>query len=275
MSYIETGTFTSDADFYSKLATFIQANGHTVDVLTSTRLHAHKGDIHIELWGSGGLFYMMGCAGYDSGAASAAQPGGPGAGIYNAIHYTSPSYYRFISTPNAIYVFVVGHYTYSYKKCLLAWGTVVDKVGGWTGGLFFSATGIQYVGSGSGDGQNPASSGAYDHAQLYCNGSWTPLAAAGGMCGQIDVAATFYQKMPFKYNAGLLPVPANLFVRDTGASALLHPVGRLSDIMLFEGGSVYMDLDTITIGGEDWVCSNGDPMNPGTGSIRYLFRVGA
>lgn len=274
MAYIETGTFTSNSEFYSKLATFLQTNGHTIDVLTSTRLHAHKGDCHIELWFSS-YAYMMGCSGYDSGAASAAQPGGPGDGAYCAVIYTSPSYYRFVSTPNAIYAFVVGHYTTYYKTWLLAWGTVVDKVGGWTGGLFFSANGVQGVAAGSASGQTPANSAAYGYARLYINGAWTPLTAAGGMCGQLDVANTFYQKMPFKYNAGLLPVPSNLFVRNTGTSTLLHPIGKLPDVMLFEGGTLYMDLDTITIGGNEWVCSNGDPMNPGVGPVRYLFKVGA
>lgn len=273
MAYVETGTFTSYADFYSTLAIFMAANGWAIDVSTSTRLHAHKGGCHIELWFST-YSYMMGCSGYDSGAESADQPGGPGVGTHNAIHLSSPSYYRFIATPNAIYAFVSGSYDAYAKYCLLAFGTIIEKVGGWTDGIFFSANGVQNIGAGSASGQTPLSSDSFGNFRVMINGDWTPLSIAGGACGQINVATTFYQKQPFVYNAGILPMPADIFMRDIGSTELLHPLGRLPDVLLFDGGSLYADGDTITIGAETWLCSNADPRNVGAPPIRYLFRVG-
>lgn len=268
MAYYTAGTCTTAATLLSSISTFLTSNGWTVDIITSTRLHVHKAAVHIEFWMSGNSLYTMACTGYDSGLSSALQPGGAGSLTYVQLSFQSTTLsFVFVSTANAFYMALQHYGGYAYRA-LLGFGTVVDKFGSWTGGLFFAA--------GSMGSQQNASLFEPDRDvfRLFINDAWTPLStAASGAMGGLNVLTALRTKQPNAYNAGILPQPVFMFKRNSSNASLFHPVGYFPDVMAFSGGAVYVEGEQLTINGVAWVAT---AMNPFATAVPYLlFKVGA
>ena len=270
MGNYTTGTCATAESLLSNISTFLTSNGWTVDLTSSTRLHVHKAEAHVEFWLSGNEFYTMACTGYDSGLSSALQPGGASSLSYLQLVFNSKLLsFVFVSTANAFYMSVQKNSSYPYRS-LQGVGTIVDKLGAWTGGLFFAG----------------GNTWASDYSSLFeveqnvsvrmlVNGVWSsstinaPMAATGGL----DVLVSLWPKQPNVYNAGILPQPIFIFQRDSLAASMLHPLGYFPDVMAFYGGSVYAEGELITINNDMWVVS---AMSPAEMVVPYLlFKVGA
>ena len=268
MATLFSNSGTSYTTFISDLASFLVANGWTNDLVTSSRIHTHKGGWHFELFYSTVYFYVIGCTSYDSGQGSTTQPGtGPNTGAAANILGSTGGYYRFVSTPTTITIFTVNA-NYVATSRTISFGYGITPIGGWTGGGFYSA------GNGV-NGYPPVYTvNSYASFSMYVNGAWTPLALAGGANGLLGTSSTLYQKMPFIYNGGLLPIPITLFKRDVSVTSNFHPLGVAPDIRSISGGSIYLDLDTLTYNGQTWTCLN-SLVPYAVGPCDFLMRLGS
>jgi hypothetical protein len=261
---------TSLASFFLLIGPFLSSNGWTLDKDESNRIHAHKGTSHFELYlAVTSTVSLVGCTGYDSGAAWNAQPGsGTEATTQSNLiqsDSTHPLYYVFVSTENAFYAFLKS--TYSNAEPVISFGVVENKIGGWSNGEYYT------LGNSPESGSLFSSTG-YQNGSVRIDGTWTPLSQTGGACGLRNLNISLRSAMPFTYSAGILPNPIMLFQRDPTTNTLFHPIGFLPDIFAFNGGDIYEQFGEVEIGVDTYTAINNmagytdDPPN-------FLLKLGS
>lgn len=231
--------------FIANIKAKAEAYGWTIDYFGTysghNRLHLHNSaGSHFEIWYAfATTINIRGCTGYTSTATPLEQPDTSG-----TVTFDAASYWHFI---------VVGKYSILMKSSLSSsyfvtqFGTIVDKIGAWSGGHFIS------TGSYPLDLWQGYASGM---SQVFINAAWSTLTTTngGGVSGVWE--SELSTKMPFAYSGGILPVPMLLVQRDITTPANMHPIGYAPDVRCFRGGDVYEPLTPITIDGESWLPFN-------------------
>lgn len=229
--------------FIDHIKTKAEAYGWTIDTSSVGRLHLHNADgAHFEIYYySDTAAGIRGCTGYSSGAASTAQPN-----ISGECKITSSQPHFIAIGPHAIFIKVFSSGTYQNMQ----FGSIVDKVGAWAGGICVSST-TAFVGNyGYTLWHQPY---LMWNSQVYINGTWSALRTdeAGAVTGYS--AGSLFAKMPFVYSGGILPCPILLARTNPSTPAYLDPIGYAPDSRLFSGGDVYASLEEILINGEKWI----------------------
>ena len=268
MSNYEYHLFTSVDTLLSDLNTFVGANGWSVDFFGvysgHNRLHVHKDTAHFEFWWyNAAVVGFVGCTGYLSGNSPSTQPGASGISLIdNFTVFTGVTLaYRFIIFGSSLYIGKP-----LYTTGLWVWtavGSIVDKVGSWTGGQFICglATTSYFF-----------TPNSYLNSQLLINGAWTPRTLAGGFAGGSAATDKLIVNQPFNYNAGILPCPVTLFVHDTVLdTSTFHPLGFAPNVMRFSGGGSYVMEQIITIGSQTWIAMPNNALACGVDDL--LFRL--
>jgi len=244
--------------------TLAEENGWSIDRHDlNTRLHLHKGLLHFEVYKySSTHLALVGCSGYDSGASATAQPGASAATTGYILDYAGPSnegtmpMFRLVASGTSIYIFpgVIDGSNYPVNTRGMAFGEITEKIGNWADGQFVCGA---YTGS-SGNSSDFWLFSAHPVSTdisflLKINGSWAPNTSYGYAVGRYSSCSALRSKMPNVFNAGVLPVPLPLFVKNISNGALLHPIGFAPGLRCIEGGDVYMDGETITIGADTYI----------------------
>lgn len=261
MAAYEYFAATDTNTFIEHIKTKAEAYGWVIDYYASGRLHLHNADgAHFELfYASSSAMSIRGCTGWDSEAGSTAQPG-----VSSNCQITSNQRHFIVICPHSIYLKI---FSSTDKAQNVQFGSIMDKVGVWTGGICISGT-MAYV-------------GAYAFAlwptynlfpsQVYINGNWSPLTSVngGGVYGVCD--REVYEKMPFAYSGGILPVPILLVRIDPLTTSYRNPLGYAPDVRFAAGGTVYAQLEEITIDGDVWVAINQEDVNGSFASAPHLL----
>jgi len=260
---------TSTGQIVNSIKALAEANGWTIDRHdVSSRLHLHKGANHFEVFVyDGQRIGMVACTGYAAGSSASTQPGtsnynpwGTGVGWVigsNLANDGGVPKVRYVCTGNTIYCFF-GYCQssgYGMNTRAMAFGEITDKIGNWTGGQFVSD---QYASTNgySFDMWLFGSADSEMNLQVFVNGAWTDQSThptVGKAVGFYDTCGALRSKMPNVYNAGILPVPLPLFVRNKSNSSFLHPIGYAPGLRTIAGGDIYVDGDTITIGSDTYI----------------------
>lgn len=265
MAAYEYFAATTTNTFIEHIKTKAEAYGWTIDYYVAGRLHLHNSDgAHFEIWyGSATSANIRACTGYDSGSGSTAQPGMTGGTTLTV----PPHFWHFIIVgKHSIFIKVI---IASNSYLNMQFGSVVDKIGGWSGGVFISTTT-----SATGYTIDLWSSNANRYSQMLINGAWsTSLTnSAGAVFG--TCAGSLYGRMPFTYSGGILPCPLMLVQIDPTTSTYYHPIGYAPDVRLFRGGDVYRQLEEITIDGEQWVgVCQGETVTTFSATPDLLYRL--
>jgi len=234
---------TTTSLFIEHIKTKAEAYGWTIDYYVSGRCHLHNADgAHFEIYYAyTDAAAIRGCTGYTSGAASTAQPGGSG-----ECRITANQAHFIAIGPHAIFIKV---FSGSYAQNM-QFGSIVNKVGAWDGGICISST-LAYVG-GYGYALWAAPYSMWN-SQVYINGEWSELRTdqAGAVTGVCESA--LYGKMPFAYSGGILPCPILLVRTNPTTPTYRDPLGYAPDARMFWGGDVYASLEEIVIDGGKWV----------------------
>ena len=231
--------------FIANIKLKAEAYGWTIDFfglyLTHNRLHLHNSaGSHFEIWyASATTVNIRGCTGYSSSDTPLAQPGTSG-----TVAFMASSYWHFIVIGKDS-ILIKSSYGSNYY--IIQLGTIVDKIGVWSGGYCISTGNYQV------DLWQGYSAG---YSQVLINGAWSTLITTngGGVSGVFE--SELSAKMPCAYSGGILPVPMLIVQRDLTTSAYMHPIGYAPDIRCFRGGDVYESLIPITIDGESWLPFN-------------------
>ena len=272
MAYYQQYTFSTLAQVVDDFAAFVAANGWTIDANNTygassyRRVHFHQGEAHFELYEDGSSIQMLGCTSYDSGQLPSNQPGKSG-GSKSFLPGASCRYW-FVSTVGAIYIgleWSLGGF--------VVWGgffRIQEKIGSWNNG--FGLVDI-YSGVMLHSTAYNVSSGAL---QLYYNGAWTPMATAGGVGGSAGIDIELAAKQPFKFNAGILPIPVLLWFYNTIDTTKKHPLGFAPGVYRFNGGNVYVMMQEIVIGGTTYLPVPAyNNVLGGVSNNDFLFKLGA
>lgn len=264
MASTVSGYLTSIDVVVNACKTLAEQNGWTIDRHDAgTRVHFHKGVLHFEVYKySATHLGLVGCSGYNSGSTPTAQPGASAATLGYILDYAGPGadgmmpMFRLVATGTSIYIFpgVLDYSSYPINTRGMALGEITDKIGSWEGGQFVCGS---YAGS-SGSSQDfwlfsahPLNSDT--SFLLNIGGSWAPNASYGYAVGRYSDCWALRSKMPNLFNAGVLPVPLPLFVKNIANGSLLHPIGYAPGLRVLAGGDVYMDGDTIVIGADTYL----------------------
>jgi len=233
--------------FIQNIKNKAEAYGWTIDFFGlysgNNRLHLHNArGAHFEIWYAGAsTVNVRGCTGYSSSDIPTSQPG-----VSGNCQIQSSLWHFIVVGSDSIYIKSSQSSTYSQN---FQFGTIVKKVGEWTGGTCLSTA--QY----NAGGDLWSSYSAHPN-QVLINGSWTTLSSTlgGGVRGVCE--SDLYTKMPFAYSGGILPVPMLLVQFNPTTPVNLHPIGYAPDFMSFAGGDVYSSLTPVTINGENWLPFN-------------------
>lgn len=267
-------TATTTNLFIQNVKTMAEANGWIIDFFglysSNNRLHLHNSEgSHFEIWyNSAVLVNIAACTGYDSALAPTSQPGVSGVGqiVGNLVTLVFVAPFSIsLKTTN----------TSQYRN--MQFGTIVDKIGSWTGGTFFGTTTGQYPGTASYNNSFwETSNSTVWQAQVLINGVWSTLASnsAGGCVGICQ--SELYTRMPFAYSGGIIPCPILLVQKDVTTSTYLHPLGYAPDLRYFAGGNVYASMEEIVIDGDTWVAMSASELNGGVVAVpNILIRLAA
>ncbi len=235
--------------FIEHIKTKAEAYGWTIDFFGlyngNNRLHLHNvHGSHFEIWvSSSSDFYIVACTGYASASAPTAQPG------VSASQFLTANAATFMAVcPSSIFLKI---FRDGVRAQPFQFGTIVDKIGAWTGGTCISSTVWTY----NSDSWPfwGASLSSQLQSQALVNGAWSsPNVSAGGAV-KGTCSSALYTKMPFAYSGGILPAPMLLVQLDPTTPSNLHPIGYAPDVRFFAGGTAYLQLEEITIDGEVWV----------------------
>lgn len=251
---------TTDA-FIQHVRDKAQAYGWVIDFFGAyngyNRLHLHNSDgAHFELFHNGETAYIRACTGYDPVSPPWYQPG-------TVIGSAFSSNKKHLIIVGQHSIFVKTYYGESWVMNF-QFGCIVDKIGVWSGGFFFSTLSP----SNSHELWRPA---ANCMSQVYINGSWSASAPSAGGAVSGEYAPSLYSRMPFAYSGGIIPVPLLLLQFDPNAPSYRHPIGYAPDARAFAGGNVYRQLEEITIDGDVWVGVNQTELNGGIDSAPDLL----
>lgn len=241
MAHSVSGNVTTVNALVSACNDVCAADGWTIDLFTTGRLHVHKGAYHYEIYAyTANNVGFVACTGYASGQTPPNQPGASPIGSTH-IWVSESTYYQIISTGTNLLCFLYRTYSTVVNFCAL--GVIAEKVGSWTGGQFVLAGASSY--------SIPCQVWSIPNS-LYVsiNGSWTPNASFGTGCGLYATSTTLRGKMPSAFNAGLLRHPITVYLRNVSNSVLYHPIGYAPNIYSCRGGDVYLIGETIQIEGE-------------------------
>ena len=273
MSAILVSNPTSINDIVSGISTLATANGWTVDYSAAGRVHIHKGGLHFDIYSyDAHQIGIVGCSGYAAGSAATAQPGASpvSVGYVFDISVSGNGYvakYRMVASEDNIYVTVLTGCSFDpgFTYRFFGFGNIVDKVGSWSGGQFV-------LGAPGSSGYNNSSSMGFDNASLLrvlINGSWAPNTSYGWGTSS-GISPTISGKMPNKYNAGLMPLPIPLFVRNIADSSKLHPIGFAPNTLRISGGDCYLQGDTFIMGGSTYTAVSHRPDDT---SATYAIKI--
>lgn len=295
MSY-QTGTYASSNDLVTTLATFLGANGWTIDMNTIdpggwVRLHIHQGSdyIHIRSVNSASTGVVMngvsapfnGVAAYPSDSYNGAnawgdQPGNAGTikGMFLSTLDTAGTYH-FFTYPGSTEVYVVIEYTPS-KFQLLCFGQILRYDASETrcNFLFGAANSSSDIGTNEHIPFRSTAQGGIPSQTVFRNQnsvgtSWVfPAYGADGIMGGaiLDEALIPYTKNSFSWQTSMLPLilyyRAGLRIRPAGELQFL----RRLDITAYPAGS------ELTLGSETWVVFPYHQKNVSTGTYGYAVK---
>lgn len=245
-------TATTTNLFIENIKTQAEGYGWIIDFFGiwsgQNRLHLHNAaGAHFEIWYNfTDSARIAACTGYSAASAPTAQPGVSGSGLIHTHHPTD-----IVCTPNTVFI-----------KCgyvqprVMHFGTMVNKLGVWSGGTFFSST--QASGSfGTFFRLWEQTSSVTMYNQMLIDGVWSALSGNTSTTNIVHGALganALETRMPFKYSAGIIPVPL-LLVQRNGAGNKV-PLGYAPDVYMFSGGDVYAPLEVLTIGGVQYLALN-------------------
>lgn len=252
------------------LGQFLLANGWIIDTdsvynTSYRRLHAHKGALHFDAYTQAGTtINFYGCTGWASGSAPSAQPGVSGLKTFQPWVVGQP--YWFVSVDGGVYIGVSNGTNIAWSFLLYSF----PKIGAWNDGFAVCGT---VNGVLLGQNMHTAVGG---NSQLYINGAWTPLTAAGSLQGSIFVSDMPASKGINYYNGGIVPQPVVLFVNNSSDSSKRHPIGYAPGLYRANGSDIYSIIEEIIIGADTYVIlpSWGNAI----GNFTYgdfLFKIGA
>lgn len=246
MGEYSSGSATTFDQLIAAIKSVCVADGWSVDLDTAARIHIHKGDYHFDLGQSGGTLTITGCTGYASGQSAANQPNAKTANANTVFYSGFTTHYTMVSTgPN----FYCTSYTPGTAvRSFWGFGVVVDKVGVWDGGQFVHGNNVAF------SADNVPWYGLFQGPTIHMriNNEWAPNTTYGAFIGNYHTCG-LRGKMPFAHNAGILKLPLDIYHKNIGNSALLHPVGQAPNLYMVRGGDVYAIGDTITFDGDDFV----------------------
>ena len=258
----------SGSTWLSDFSTWVATVGWTVDLATSSRMHLHKGAVHIEVSASelSAIFYP--CTGYTAGQTADNQPGYTDVGANLGYMFGSAQYpgnIRVVSTPNSLVITCCSPTTNSSPS--VAFGEIIDALGTWGGGAF--------IFSNNSNNQDFTYSGKYSRSTVWVSNAWTPRTIAGGVNSQGDVNMGLAGAMPFIYSGGILAIPRMVFQHDLVSTNLIHPIGYLPQCFCSNGGDVYADGDIVTLSGVDYYFANIYAGTQPNSPAKFMFAIGS
>lgn len=272
MAYYQTGICSTANQFLIDFATFLEANGWTLDyngvyATSYRRIHFHKGEAHFDIYStSGTASSAYGCTGYSSGSAPNAQPGVTGSA--KAFNVINAAVYWFVSTVGGIYI-GLGEY-----GTTINWGAffvVQAKIGAWSNGFGVQGVNALFLGV-SAYNSNAGS------AQIYYNGEWSGSnTSTKGLCGNVVSTDIARNESPNFYNGGINPFPTVIFIRNAIDTSKWHPIGYAPGLYRTNGGDIYDVGEIITIGSDQYIILPSSALTIGasTGNGDWLFKLGA
>lgn len=269
MAYYQQYTYSTKEQFIIDFAAFIAANGWTIDANGTysgsyRRVHFHQGEAHFELYNDASYIQMLGCTAYDGGQTPANQPGKSTGRTFNV---PASCKYWFFSTVGAIYIGVEQSVGGN-----IGWGAIFrvqEKIGSWDNGfgLIAPVNGTMF--------HQSSYNTSVGILQLYYAGAWTPTTAAGAIGGSVNIDITLVNKQPFKFNAGILPIPVLLYRYNTSDTSKKHPLGFVPGLYRTNGGNIYVMMQEIVIGGATYLIMPSNGSVVGGTNNDFLFKLGA
>lgn len=270
MAYWQEYTFSTKAQFVIDFAAFAAANGWTINAngtygSSYRRVHFSKGSAHFECYEDATSTKLIGCTGYAAGSNPDAQPGV--SGVKNFMPTVGVRYWL-VSTVVAIYIGAeVSAGGAVYWGCFYA---VQEKIGNWNGGhgLHQPLNSNRIFNSGcygTSQGSN----------QMYFEGAWSPTTVAGAVSGSTTSDLSLLDRQPFKYNAGILPLPVGLFRHNLSTTTLKHPLGFAPGLFRINAGDVYVMKEELVIGADTYLVMPINHNVVGSTNHDLLFKLGA